>query len=378
MISFLSSWLHRFPKKEVLSNGHQLGDINNLIIDIALSSNINDFLTHYLKSVQNFVAETLHGDVLLVSPSLSANNVKILCSDTLSPSVELLKEITHKLSLEQNNPNEQLRLILSDSKLSAHCQRIQYGPLENSSWLILCFKNSFPSNEVICHQTKSIVNAFEKGFSAWYKQQIKIQESIDVVKAEHAAELHDTLVQTLGYLRIKSCCLVEYCEKNGEELLINTSQDISDQIKLAYRQSRDLVSISRLSVLEGGLIKMVLDSIEEFEQRSGVVFEFDNRVDSTVTTTDDTQVLYIIREAISNVIRHSHATHARIIIKKINHSLFFRVEDNGRGIDEALIRHDSFGMKIMKERANKLSADLAILPRKHGGTCIELKVMECK
>jgi len=122
-------------------------------------------------------------------------------------------------------------------------------------------------------------------------------------------------------------------------------------------------------------VSAISQAISEFEQRSAIVFEMDNRVGGQLLTEDDSQTIFIVREALNNIVRHSHASHARVqLLRQKDSSIRIRIEDNGKGISADEARPDSFGMKIMQERAEKIHANLFILPRKQGGTRIELVI----
>ena len=136
-----------------------------------------------------------------------------------------------------------------------------------------------------------------------------------------------------------------------------------------------MIACSRLSIEQGQLVSAISQAISEFEQRSAIVFEMDNRVGGQLLTEDDSQTIFIVREALNNIVRHSHASHARVqLLRQKDSSIRIRIEDNGKGISADEARPDSFGMKIMQERAEKIHANLFILPRKQGGTRIELVI----
>ncbi|WP_319381291.1 ATP-binding protein [Thiomicrorhabdus sp.] len=105
----------------------------------------------------------------------------------------------------------------------------------------------------------------------------------------------------------------------------------------------------------------------------GIVFELDNRAKEALEQLPyPNETLFIIREALCNLVRHSHASHARIIITRESESetkgktLTILIEDNGSGIQPQKKRRDSFGLRIMEERARKMRARLSIEPRPAG------------
>jgi nitrate/nitrite-specific signal transduction histidine kinase len=54
--------------------------------------------------------------------------------------------------------------------------------------------------------------------------------------------------------------------------------------------------------------------------------------------------------------------------------VMLRIADDGRGIDTRAARQDSFGLTIMRERAEALGGDLIVRAREGGGTVVELVI----
>ena len=122
--------------------------------------------------------------------------------------------------------------------------------------------------------------------------------------------------------------------------------------------------------------RQLIRSVKEFEQRSGLVFELDNRAQSGyLSKRVAIQVLLIVREALSNSVRHAHATHVRIqLLPKNQGGLLVRVDDNGWGIVQGDDSKASFGLDIMRERALRIDGHLNVGPLSGGGTRVELIV----
>lgn len=178
----------------------------------------------------------------------------------------------------------------------------------------------------------------------------------------------------MGYLRLKSAKLDKLCQKDSYQDLKPITEDLAAYTHCAYRQTRELITSSRLTMQTDNLAEGVVNSIKEFEQQSAIVFELDNRMQlNLLTPKQSMQILYIVRESLSNIVRHSHASHSRIAIKlSDNQHLQVIIEDNGKGIDSTATRSDSFGLQIMQERAARIGAKLTISHRKGGGTQTEL------
>ena len=85
------------------------------------------------------------------------------------------------------------------------------------------------------------------------------------------------------------------------------------------------------------------------------------------------QVTRILRESVSNVIRHSGAHTCWVTIHVASDQLNLGVEDDGRGFDTG-VASQGHGLGNMLRRARVLSANLQLVPRGGGGVCIRLSV----
>ena len=84
------------------------------------------------------------------------------------------------------------------------------------------------------------------------------------------------------------------------------------------------------------------------------------------------QVLAVLREALSNVARHSGATQVDVTVDAdAARGLTVLVRDNGRGIGATARRS---GLANMADRAERLGGRLTLSPAEGGGTELEWKV----
>jgi signal transduction histidine kinase len=86
-------------------------------------------------------------------------------------------------------------------------------------------------------------------------------------------------------------------------------------------------------------------------------------------------LLRIVREAVTNAIRHAHPSRIQIELFYDPDYVSVRVVDNGCGFDSATIPHDAeghWGITIMQERAQQIGGRLNIVSAPNGGTTIEV------
>lgn len=83
------------------------------------------------------------------------------------------------------------------------------------------------------------------------------------------------------------------------------------------------------------------------------------------------------REAIANALRHANARHIEVDVAYTAAHLRLSVRDDGRGIDDVVMRDGRaghWGLEGMRERAQAIGASLRILSRADAGTEVELVV----
>lgn len=68
----------------------------------------------------------------------------------------------------------------------------------------------------------------------------------------------------------------------------------------------------------------------------------------------------VIQEALNNIEKHSDATRTLVIVTKNADELVVCVEDNGKGIQRTRVRTMSRGLKIIRERASSVGAQIEI------------------
>ncbi|MGH8890954.1 MAG: ATP-binding protein [Acidothermaceae bacterium] len=88
----------------------------------------------------------------------------------------------------------------------------------------------------------------------------------------------------------------------------------------------------------------------------------------------EAELLRIAQEAVTNARKHANAEHLWVTCRVDPPFAHLRIEDDGRGMGQA--RHDSFGMEVMRERAERLGGALTIGQREPHGTFVDIRLGE--
>lgn len=193
-------------------------------------------------------------------------------------------------------------------------------------------------------------------------------------RAVIARELHDSLAQSLSYLKIQVSRLDSLLARGaGEQEIRAILDDLREGLNSAYRQLRELLTTFRLRIEGEGLDAALAATVEEFRTR-GLEVRLDYRLQHCpLLAAEEIHVLHAVREALANVARHAGATLAQVSLhQRADGSVEAVVEDDGSGMPPHTTRRQHHGLVIMRERAATLGGDIRWEPARPHGTRVVL------
>lgn len=188
-----------------------------------------------------------------------------------------------------------------------------------------------------------------------------------------ARELHDSIAQSLSCLKMQ----VSYLQMQSEILPDNCQKllkEMREELNVAYRQLRELLTTFRLKLTEPGLLAALESTLTEFNQRLGFSISFDYQLPAKcVNSHQSIHVVQIVREALNNILQHANANWAEVSLSLNNGMVELKINDNGEGISPDPEKLNHYGLIIMRERANSLNGSYTIKVREQGGTQVFVK-----
>ncbi|WP_319381292.1 histidine kinase [Thiomicrorhabdus sp.] len=136
------------------------------------------------------------------------------------------------------------------------------------AYLVVAFHGQIPQDNRTANLLRPLRNALQKGFLAHQKRLDAVAQAISLERQEQAADLHDSIAQILGYLKLRASSLSGQSEKLADPNILRLATDIEEQIGFAHRLTRELISSSRLTYSESRLSQAIQNAVEELEQRS--------------------------------------------------------------------------------------------------------------
>lgn len=191
-----------------------------------------------------------------------------------------------------------------------------------------------------------------------------------------ARELHDSLAQSLSYMKIQVSRLQGIMSGPHNAADANkVLSELREGLNSAYRELRELLTTFRLKIEGEGLVPILEKTAQEFSERSGIEISVDSHMGGCrLSSNEEIHVMQIVREALSNVIHHSKARHAMVAIEQgTDGTISVTIDDDGIGLLQKPAETHHYGMAIMQERAQTLHGSLHAQTRAVGGTRISLR-----
>jgi len=201
-------------------------------------------------------------------------------------------------------------------------------------------------------------------------QQISLLEERTVI----ARELHDSLAQSLSYLKIQVARLQKLHQTQGtseaEQVVL---EELRTGLNSAYRQLRELLTTFRLKLDKPGLHQAILQTIDEFSSKVGFRIHLDyNLPMHLLNPNEEIHVLQIIREALANILKHAHASQVEVLVAYDTGRVSVKIRDNGVGLKDGQLPDQHYGMIIMRDRSLTLNAELQVENHEQGGVEVYL------
>ena len=187
-----------------------------------------------------------------------------------------------------------------------------------------------------------------------------------------ARDLHDGVAQELSFISSQMHWLKTESEQNGGDGSFGQSTAlIMESVQRALDESRGAISaLSR--PLHEPLHLALAHTAEEVTGRLGASLELDLDDRIAVTPGSEEALTRILREAISNAVRHGHARTVTVQLSN-GDGIRLRVSDDGTGFDPSGEQSEgSYGLISMRERTETLGGTFKLSTQPGYGTSVEV------
>jgi len=204
-------------------------------------------------------------------------------------------------------------------------------------------------------------------------------QSLSVIdeRARIAREMHDGLAQVLGYLNVQVQTVDAFLQQGKLDKVQAKLEQMREAVQLAHADVREnILSLRTTLDHEKGVITGIQEYLEEFGVQAHISTCFTNEVDGELDLPSlaEVQLVCVLREALTNVRKHSQASHVAVTVSKQGSAeeahIILNVRDDGVGFVEwEQKRH--FGLQTMSERAQSVDGTLFVSSVPGEGTQVE-------
>jgi signal transduction histidine kinase len=181
-------------------------------------------------------------------------------------------------------------------------------------------------------------------------------------------ELHDGVIQSLFAVGMN---LQGMAAASEDEELSRRLEAAVDDVDHAIRDLRNYIFGLRPGILADRQLDQAIKELAiEFESRTGVLTVVEVDAESAaVLSSRATDVVQLVREALSNIGRHGAATTCRISLGRGGTGFLLEVDDDGRGF-EIDTTPWGMGLRNLKDRVESLGGTLDIRSTPGEGTTV--------
>ncbi|OKP92105.1 histidine kinase [Paenibacillus helianthi] len=196
----------------------------------------------------------------------------------------------------------------------------------------------------------------------------RISELVIIEERQRIArDLHDTLGQKLSLIGLKSDLAGKLVHKNPAQAVLEIN-DVRQTARSALKEVREMVTQMRGIRLEDELVR-----IRQLLGAAEIEFELEGNPKLTNTSLITENVLSMcLKEAITNVVKHSKATLCQVRIEPSRTDLQIMIKDNGSGTKGINLYDKGHGLQGMRERLEFVNGCMDVLQDQ--GTTLVIKV----
>ncbi len=185
-------------------------------------------------------------------------------------------------------------------------------------------------------------------------------------------EIHDGLCQMIYGIRWQ-------VQKLGRDAdvalrLRHQLEQLEGLLDSAEAQVRDYIGLLRTIKEDRPFLVQIEELLQNLRDKTGIEYRLtadggEPHLDALVRV----EALHVCEEALRNVAKHSAARMVTVTVRSPEKMLQVDICDDGRGFDRTHLP-DSFGMAVMKERAQSIGGQIGVVSAPGSGTRIRLEV----
>ncbi len=189
-----------------------------------------------------------------------------------------------------------------------------------------------------------------------------------------ARELHDSIAQSLAFLKIQVGLLRSAIGRGDGAAVSRTLDELDAGVRESTADVRELLLHFRTRTNAEDIVPALRTTLQKFEHHAGLATHLKVQGDGLPLPPDvQVQVLHVVQEALSNVRKHARAHEVWVDVQQ-GPAWTVEVRDDGVGFaaDGAAPGETHVGLRIMRERADRIGATVTVSSAPGTGTRVRL------
>jgi len=289
-------------------------------------------------------------------------------------------------SLKPDARTRVIPILSVDATPMRHCARAGYEnlvsvPIRLQQRLLGEIDLFFRSTVQLTAEESDLLDALAShlasGLESLRAAALEREAAVGEERALLARELHDSIAQSLAFLKIQ-VQLLRSASQRAEAQKVQTALDELDAgLRESINDVRELLVHFRTRTNTVDIETALQETLQKFKHQTGMPTHFQVQGEGLPLPADvQVQVLHVVQEALSNTRKHAQATQVFLDVHK-GEAWRFEVRDDGLGFgtDNPARHHDQsnhVGMKIMQERATRIGATVQVQSQPGQGTRVVL------
>ncbi len=214
-----------------------------------------------------------------------------------------------------------------------------------------------------------LANALEGLRAAALEREAAVGEE----RALLARELHDSIAQSLAFMKIQVQLLRNAVQREQADKVRCIVDELDTGVRESINDVRELLVHFRTRTNTDDIEQALQETLQKFQHQTGLPAQLDVHGEGLPLPPDvQVQVLHVVQEALSNVRKHAGASQVGLEVRK-GRRWRFAVSDDGAGFDVTTVHAETHvGLRIMRERAARVGADVTMNSMPGRGTTVVL------
>ena len=204
---------------------------------------------------------------------------------------------------------------------------------------------------------------------------LRQQEALEKERARIARDLHDQLGANLTQVALLGE-LAESDKESPHEVEAHARQISQTARETTHSLDEIVWTVNPSNDTLDGLVNYVCKYAQEYLAVAGLKYRLEvppHLPNTPISPELRHNVFLASKEAITNVVRHAHATSAAVRLKLDHGSFTFEIEDNGKGFSDSDANKGRNGLKNMRKRLEDVGGQFSMTSGSDGGTRVSLK-----